>query len=98
MILRSKLNLCDREINTAAVQESSSPLLGDVFALPYPGVLEVVAELVPEHEDVIRSHLFLPSLWLYTKVAHRILETGRGNKAEAQKQTQKQTNKKKKGK
>lgn len=54
---------------------SNSPLLGDVLALFYPGVLEVVAEFVPEHENVIRCHFLLPGLRLHPKVTHRVLET-----------------------
>lgn len=62
----------------------NSPLFGDVLALLQPGVLEVVAELVPEHENITRGHVLVPGLWLHPKVAHRVLETAGANRAEAQ--------------
>lgn len=70
--------------NGATPPESNSPLLGDALALSYPGVLEVIAKLVPKHKNVIRDHFFLPGLWLSPKVAHRVLETAGENRTEAQ--------------
>lgn len=55
-----------------------SPLFGDVLALSHPGALEVVAELVPEHEDGTWHHFLLSRFCLHTKVAHHVLETGAG--------------------
>lgn len=60
-----------------------SPLFGDVLVLSYPGVFEVIAKLVPEHEDITRRHFFLPSFWLSTKVAHHVLETGGESREDA---------------
>lgn len=59
---------------------TGSPFLGDVLALPYPSVLEIVAEFIPEHKDLTWSHFFLPGLGLNTKVVHRVLETVGGGK------------------
>lgn len=50
------------------------PLFGDILALSYPRVLEVAAELVPEHEDLTGRHFLLSGLWLDTEVAHHVLE------------------------
>lgn len=51
------------------------PLLGDVLALSCPGVLEVIAKLVPKHENETRGHVLLPGLWLDPVVARHVLET-----------------------
>lgn len=50
------------------------PLFGDILAFPHPWALEVVAELVPQHEDVIGCHLLFTWLGLQTKVIHQVLE------------------------
>lgn len=60
---------------TAARPPASSPLFGDVLALSHPGTLEVVAELVPQHEHVTGSHFLLSRFCLHAKVAHCVLET-----------------------
>lgn len=64
-----------RDLAEKENEESSSPLLGDDPALSFPGVLEVAAELVPEHEDVACGHVLLAGLWSHPEVAHRLLET-----------------------
>ncbi len=55
----------------------SSPLFGDDFILSVPGVLEIVAELVPQHEDVVWRNLLLSRLGFEPKVHHDVLETTR---------------------
>lgn len=64
--------------------DSNSPLFGDVLALSYPGILEVIAKLVPKHKNIRWEHFFLPGLWLHPKVAHGVLETVGRNRTEAQ--------------
>ncbi len=55
----------------------SSPLFGDGFILSVPGVLEIVAELVPQHEDVVWRNLLLSRLGFEPKVHHQVLEATR---------------------
>lgn len=51
-----------------------SPLFRHGFNLTVPGVLEVVAELVPEHEDVVGKDLFFSRLGFEPKVHHHFLK------------------------
>lgn len=78
------LLLTSLHVSLAEKVGSNSPLFGDVLALSYPGILEVIAKLVPKHKNIRWEHFFLPGLWLHPKVAHCVLETVGQNRTEAQ--------------